>query len=91
MSLQDFTVLDYDCYSNLTYIVTANKLVKLWKSIHNGPVVQMALTNIYVTMASGGTDGTVRLWDLLNHACTHNLKGVQGVVRYAYNMKYYIS
>lgn len=80
-----------NCYFNFIYtIITANKLVKLWKSIHKGPVVQMAITNVYVTMASGGTDGTVRLWDLLNHACTHNLKGVQGVIRYMYIVKYQI-
>ncbi|XP_025152449.1 transducin beta-like protein 3 isoform X2 [Harpegnathos saltator] len=57
-----------------------NKLLKLWKSIHKGPVTQLALTNANLLMASGGSDGTVRLWDLSNHACTHNLKGIQGVV-----------
>ncbi|XP_014472392.1 PREDICTED: transducin beta-like protein 3 [Dinoponera quadriceps] len=57
---------------------TNNKLLKLWKSIHKGPVVQLALMNF--AMASGGIDGTIRLWDLLNHACTHNLKGIQGVI-----------
>lgn len=35
-------------------------------------------------MASGGTDGSVRLWDLQHHSCTHNLKEIQGVTRYLF-------
>ena len=31
-------------------------------------------------MSSGGSDGTIRLWDLSHHACTHSLIGVKGVV-----------
>ncbi|XP_032669391.1 transducin beta-like protein 3 isoform X2 [Odontomachus brunneus] len=57
-----------------------NKLLKLWKSIHKGPVVRLALTNANFLMASGGSDGTVRLWNLVHHTCTHNLKGIQGVI-----------
>lgn len=67
--------------------------MKLWKSIHKGPVAQIALSNRTTLdkMASGGSDGTVRLWNLEHHACTHNLKGLQGVVRYIlYNILYII-
>ncbi|XP_015112671.1 transducin beta-like protein 3 [Diachasma alloeum] len=53
---------------------------KLWKSIHKGPVPQIALAPDDRLMASGGSDSSVRLWDLHHHACTHNLKGLQGVV-----------
>lgn len=67
--------------------VTVNKLLKLWKSIHKGPVRRLALTNTNFLMASGGSDSTVRLWDLVHHVCTHNLKGIQGVVRYVFNLK----
>lgn len=56
-----------------------NKLTKLWKSIHKGPVMRIALAD-NVLMASGGSDGSVRLWNLQHHACTHNFKGVQGVI-----------
>jgi len=31
-------------------------------------------------MGSVGSDGSVRLWNLQHHACTHNLKEIQGVV-----------
>ncbi|KOX68996.1 Transducin beta-like protein 3 [Melipona quadrifasciata] len=57
-----------------------NKLIKLWKSIHKGPVVHIAHSVERNLMASGGTDGSVRLWDLQHHSCTHNLKEIQGVI-----------
>ncbi|XP_017881942.1 transducin beta-like protein 3 [Ceratina calcarata] len=57
-----------------------NKLMKLWKSIHKGPVARIAHSTERNLMASGGSDGTVRLWNLEHHACTHNLKGAQGVI-----------
>ncbi|XP_012256209.2 transducin beta-like protein 3 [Athalia rosae] len=56
------------------------KLKKMWKSIHNGPVAKVTFSGSSHLMASGGSDGSVRLWDLLHQACTHNLKGVEGVV-----------
>ncbi|KAL0100232.1 hypothetical protein PUN28_019568 [Cardiocondyla obscurior] len=55
----------------------SNKLKQLWKSIHKGPVMQITLLNN--VMASGGSDGSVRLWNIQNCACTYNLKGIQGV------------
>lgn len=65
----------------LFIFIVASKLTKLWKSIHKGPVMQITLSNNNVLMASGGNDGTVRLWDLQYHVCTHSLKGIQGVIR----------
>ncbi|XP_046618902.1 transducin beta-like protein 3 [Neodiprion virginianus] len=56
------------------------KLKKMWKAIHNGPVSKVAFSRNSQTMASGGSDSSVRLWDLVHQACTHNLKGAQGVV-----------
>lgn len=57
-----------------------NKVIKIWKSIHKGPVVKISFLNKKNVMVSGGSDGSIRLWDLQHHACTHNIKGVQGVV-----------
>ncbi|XP_025995592.1 transducin beta-like protein 3 [Solenopsis invicta] len=56
-----------------------NKLTKLWKSIHKGSVIRITLLD-NILMASGGSDGTVRLWNLQHYACTHSLKGIQGVI-----------
>lgn len=60
--------------------LAARKTVKLWKSIHKGPVAKLALTANATVMASGGSDSCVRLWDLVHQSCTHNLVGIQGVV-----------
>ncbi|KAL6261954.1 hypothetical protein P5V15_007038 [Pogonomyrmex californicus] len=55
-------------------------ITKLWKSIHKGPVIRITLSNNSILMASGGSDSTVRLWNLQHHACIHSLKGIQGVI-----------
>ncbi|XP_011635530.1 transducin beta-like protein 3 [Pogonomyrmex barbatus] len=55
-------------------------ITKLWKSIHKGPVIRITLSNNNILMASGGSDSTVRLWNLQHHACIHSLKGIQGVI-----------
>ncbi|KZC07335.1 Transducin beta-like protein 3, partial [Dufourea novaeangliae] len=57
-----------------------NKLVKVWKSIHKGPVHHIAYCSERNLMVSGGIDGTIKVWDLNHHTCTHNLKGAQGVI-----------
>ncbi|XP_043282160.1 transducin beta-like protein 3 [Venturia canescens] len=56
------------------------KLVKVWKSIHIGPVAQIVLQGDGEIMVSGGSDGGVRLWNLSHQACTHSFKGITGVV-----------
>lgn len=55
-------------------------LIKQWKSVHKGPVSQLALSKDGLLLASGGTDSNVRIWDLEHHTCTHNLRGAQGVI-----------
>lgn len=75
---------------NILISVAENKLTHTWKSIHKGPVVKIIFLNGNVLMASGGSDGAVRLWNVPQRTCTHNLKGVQGVIRYGdmYRIKY---
>nr|CAD7410391.1 unnamed protein product [Timema poppensis] len=53
---------------------------KMWKSIHKGPVARLALNPTGWLMASGGSDSSVRIWDLQHQACTLNLRGIKGVV-----------
>lgn len=77
--------------SNESSIVTAHKsgllklwkhdgtLEKTWKAIHKGPVSKMCL-NSSEKLVTGGSDGSVRLWDLKHHACLLNLKGCEGVI-----------
>ncbi|XP_050463329.1 transducin beta-like protein 3 [Cataglyphis hispanica] len=56
-----------------------NKLTKLWKSLHKGPVTQITFSSNNGLMASGGSDSAVRLWNLQYHTCTHHFKGLLGV------------
>ncbi|XP_049802000.1 transducin beta-like protein 3 [Schistocerca nitens] len=55
-------------------------LTKVWKSIHKGPVSCLALDNAGGILASGGSDASVRLWDVPHHTCSDTLRGGQGVV-----------
>lgn len=54
------------------------ELEKMWKYIHKGPVASLALKEN--KLASGGSDGAVRIWDLQYQACILSLKGCQGVI-----------
>ncbi|KAL2101183.1 hypothetical protein ACEWY4_002944 [Coilia grayii] len=51
-----------------------------WRAIHNVPVASMAFDCTSTLLATGGCDGTIKLWDVVKQYCTHNLKGSSGVV-----------
>lgn len=55
-----------------------SELEKSWKYIHNGPIAKLALRD--EILASGGSDGVVRVWNLQQQACVLSFKEVQGVV-----------
>ncbi|PSN41585.1 Transducin beta-like protein 3 [Blattella germanica] len=55
-------------------------LLKQWKSIHKGPLSCLALNAEGTILASGGTDSSVRIWNLQHQSCTYNLRGCQGVI-----------
>lgn len=50
----------------------------MWKYIHKGPIASLKLNEN--RLASGGSDGSVRIWDMQYQVCTKNLKGCQGVI-----------
>lgn len=50
----------------------------MWKSIHKSPISKLTLKNNL--LASGGSDGIVRIWDLEHQACIASFKNCQGVV-----------
>ncbi|XP_038065030.1 transducin beta-like protein 3 [Patiria miniata] len=56
------------------------RCVRTWKAIHIGPVVSMTFDPTSTLLATGSSDGTIKLWDIVRQYCTHNLKGSQGVV-----------
>uniref|UniRef100_A0AAX7VDU2 U3 small nucleolar RNA-associated protein 13 C-terminal domain-containing protein n=1 Tax=Astatotilapia calliptera TaxID=8154 RepID=A0AAX7VDU2_ASTCA len=51
-----------------------------WRAIHTVPVASMTFDSTSTLLATGGCDGTIKLWDVVKHYCTHNLKGSSGVV-----------
>ncbi|KAL0993109.1 hypothetical protein UPYG_G00103330 [Umbra pygmaea] len=51
-----------------------------WRAIHNVPIASMTFDTTSTLLATGGCDGTIKLWDVLKQYCTHNLKGSPGVV-----------
>ncbi|CAG9786172.1 unnamed protein product [Diatraea saccharalis] len=55
------------------------KLMKLWRSGHKGAVARLAFDSVDENIASGGSDGNIRLWDLEHNTCTSSLRGSVGV------------
>lgn len=55
-------------------------LLKMWKSIHQGPVAKLTFSHSGNLIASGGSDSSVRLWDYAAKICLGTLRGLQGVV-----------
>ncbi|XP_062840755.1 transducin beta-like protein 3 [Trichomycterus rosablanca] len=56
------------------------KCTRSWRAIHNVPVASMTFDSTSTLLATGGCDGTIKLWDVVKQYCTHNLKGSSGVV-----------
>ncbi|XP_077294139.1 transducin beta-like protein 3 [Arctopsyche grandis] len=55
------------------------KVTKMWRSIHKGPIAKVVFDGTSNTIATGGSDGTAKIWNILRQTCTHSLKGTQGV------------
>ncbi|XP_029014911.1 transducin beta-like protein 3 [Betta splendens] len=56
------------------------RCTRSWKAIHTVPVASMTFDSTSTLLATGGCDGTIKLWDVVKQYCTHNLKGSSGVV-----------
>lgn len=76
VSTQFFTL-----FNSIECVLDESPTPKVWKSIHKGPVSRLALTKNGTILVSGGSDSSVRIWDLYHNACLKNLTGLQGVVR----------
>uniref|UniRef100_A0A674NEL3 Transducin beta like 3 n=1 Tax=Takifugu rubripes TaxID=31033 RepID=A0A674NEL3_TAKRU len=51
-----------------------------WRAIHTAPVASMDFDSTSTLLATGGCDGTIKIWDVVKQYCTHNLRGSSGVV-----------
>ncbi|KAH8399525.1 hypothetical protein KR222_010816, partial [Zaprionus bogoriensis] len=59
--------------------ISTQKLIKLWKSQHKGPVVKIEVSSCgNLICTSGGADATLRLWDFANNRCVCVLKNFEG-------------
>uniref|UniRef100_A0A671STZ6 Transducin (beta)-like 3 n=1 Tax=Sinocyclocheilus anshuiensis TaxID=1608454 RepID=A0A671STZ6_9TELE len=56
------------------------KCTRLWRAIHNVPVASMTFDCTSTLLATGGCDGSIKLWDVVKQYCTHNLRRSSGVV-----------
>ena len=57
-----------------------NEIQRVWKSLHIGPIPKLAFDDTATLVASGGVDGSIKVWDIVRQYCTHNLKGSVGVI-----------
>lgn len=55
-------------------------LLKMWQSIHQGPVPKLTFSPNGKYIASGGSDASVRLWDYVAKMCVATFRQMQGVV-----------
>lgn len=53
--------------------------LKMWRSGHKGPIARLVYDSLDECLASGGSDGTIRLWNLAHNTCISSLKGATGV------------
>lgn len=57
-----------------------NSLEREFKSLHNAPISIMRIDPSNSFLATGSSDGTIKIWNLHNHYCSNNLKGINGVI-----------
>ncbi|XP_055954342.1 transducin beta-like protein 3 [Patella vulgata] len=56
------------------------KLIRSWRAIHRTPVISMAFDTTSTLLATGSTDFTIKVWDIIQEHCTHDLIGHKGVI-----------
>lgn len=62
------------------YNLTLELIEREFKSIHTAPIAYLKINSTNTLLATGSSDGTIKLWNLKNHYCSHNLKGINGVI-----------
>jgi len=54
--------------------------IKTWKAVHKAPIASMTFDTTSTLLATGSSDSTVKVWDIIKQYYTHNFKGSSGVV-----------
>lgn len=55
-------------------------LLRSWKSLHIHSVARIKFDSTELYIATGGSDGIVKLWNIKKYYCTHNFKEARGVI-----------
>ncbi|KAH9426173.1 Transducin (beta)-like 3 [Dermatophagoides pteronyssinus] len=59
-----------------------HSLQRTWKSMHIGSIASIRFDQTGTLIATGGSDGTIKLWNLIQKYCTHNFKNhIRGVIQ----------
>ncbi|XP_053673693.1 transducin beta-like protein 3 [Anopheles nili] len=58
----------------------SQKMEKMWKTVHQGPISKLAFNTDDRLIASGGADSTIRLWDPTDQVCLGTLRGCTGLI-----------
>lgn len=77
---EDLVVIAYQSGLITKYNLQDDAPERVFKSIHNASVSRMRIDPEGTLLATGSTDNTVKVWNLRNHYCSHNLKGINGIV-----------
>ncbi|ORX60478.1 WD40 repeat-like protein [Hesseltinella vesiculosa] len=69
--------------------------VRTMSKAHEAPIIVMAMDPTSTLVATGGADGTVKVWDIDKGYCTHHLRGHAGVISAVkflqYRKKWYLA
>ena len=66
------------------YSTTNFELIRTWRSTHVGPIRLLAFDSTSTFVASGGSDGSVKVWDIIRKFCTHNFTNHTGLIQALY-------
>lgn len=73
-------VIAYHSGLIMKYNLVDDTIEREFKSIHQAPISILKINQSGTLLATGSSDGTIKLWNLKNHYCSRNLKGVNGVI-----------
>lgn len=79
-SNEELLVIAYHSGLIVKFNLLDNTIEREFKSIHTAPISFLKTNPSNTLLATGSSDGTIKLWNLKNHYCSHNLKGVNGVI-----------
>ncbi|KPM05364.1 WD domain containing protein 20 [Sarcoptes scabiei] len=61
-------------------IAISRNLLRSWKSMHVGKIASIRFSRCGELLATGGSDGALKVWDIIHNYCTHNLRECHGVI-----------